>query len=295
MPVTGKTVHIPCGGLGGFRHIRRYLDSDKGSGVRDTALLLMEIVDLFYSLSDNSPNHESSALNDPTAVKLMVAMLSDTTGTGIVHAAYDRLAHLTARPQLIRQGALLSRAITVSRLRPRQKRHLLLLAGVDRAAATRIVDLDRATLAERARLGERLAEDSLIAAYDGATSYRTKVKLVEALGYCGTQRCLAHLIRRFNEPAYDLRGTNSCVHESIRYPILKTLVPYHPDAGILNADLRSLEPYGLDEPEAVSVYLGRFLEWAEKEYGVQPSDPSPPDAILRGACHPDPDRPGEYR
>jgi hypothetical protein len=134
------------------------------------------------------------------------------------------------------------------------------------------------TLAQRARLGDTAAEDSLLSLFNAASTYDRRAPLIGQMGYVGSKRLLRHLIVTFNDPIFEEKGWALCT--SIRLPTLKVFQRHHPGVPLLNSGF----PEKLGDSASVAAYTQRFVQWARDTYGVVPEDDPPALQILKRGC-----------
>lgn len=140
----------------------------------------------------------------------------------------------------------------------------------------------------RARLGDNLSEDTLINNFINEADYDKKSKYVKYLIYVGTDRCIKNIIINFNQPFFKVikyKKSDSCISESIRYPVLIGFRQIFPENALFNARLQEFNPFfnGFNRPEEVTRYLNEFKFWAKSKYGVEPVDPDP-TPVIKGFC-----------
>jgi hypothetical protein len=222
---------------------------------------------------------------DTALVGVLITMLSDSVlpHNAGAKTAREILLSYVAWPAIERQGAYLKTMVSASRLSERERVSLLVLSNLTETEERELSTGHRLSLGQRVRMGDIRAEDSLIALYDASESFhhRRTIGMDMALG--GSERCLRHLIVRFNDPVYKIRGWAKCT--SIRLPILKALQRHHPRESILNGDLmRITEGKSSEDSATVTAYVERFKVWARQTYGVAPERPDPEPQILARAC-----------
>jgi hypothetical protein len=129
----------------------------------------------------------------------------------------------------------------------------------------------RLPLYTRARLGDTLAEDTLLARYRRARQYSDKANLAQELGRAGTPRALTELVRSFNAPFFGVVA-RSCTTESIRRPILLALMPHHPNDPLLNDSLEVLiwDSKKHNDSAYLRRYYSQFADWAQRMYHTVP-------------------------
>jgi hypothetical protein len=194
------------------------------------------------------------------------------------------LLNYTAWPAIERQADFLGKMVRLSPLHDYRLHPLMALADLPDSLKDRLLEEGRRlSLAERARLGDRSAADSLLQRLESATSYDSFEKASEQIGFVGSKRLLRHLIRHYNRPLYKERGWLLC--SSARYPVLKVLQRHHPHLALLNTELRRLarSQDGVDSAKVVA-YNRRFEEWARATYGVVPEKKEQRIEIIKRPC-----------
>lgn len=240
----------------------------------------------FYNDSYSSFNTNYRYTNDDSLVKILIRCLSDTTNhsTKVIEWCAGSLVGYTARPQLIKHSKLIREMRNTVNEKIGGYRELLVLSNTDKKEADSLLKADSSMpLHYRARLGDIVAEDTLLAMYDAEkNNYFRKSKILKWLTFVGSEKCIKKLIFKLNEPLYDY--CKDKVHLTIRYKILKELYPLFPDVPSFRDEFykfQQLATGNLYNTELIKNFINQLLLWAEKKYGVKPEHEN--EYLLQGA------------
>lgn len=227
-------------------------------------------------------NDTSYVLNGGIYIDLLFEMLKEK----IDGASYDQivriLMHHTSRQAL--QKHEYKNIIKNAPLGYNDKIELLGLMKLDKNETDSLLNDKRTPLFVKARLGDKNAEDSVIAQYKNQKYYRYKKEKLQLLFYVGNDRVLHYIASYFNEPFYEDRG--GCINESIQYRILLGLRQFHPYEPLLNkalAELSKKQMFFRNDDE-VGQYLIEVRKWITNTYDVAFVHKVPEKPILRGLC-----------
>ncbi len=130
----------------------------------------------------------------------------------------------------------------------------------------------------------RLINEYVTARKDHHAGAKTGKKLV----MCGTDRCVKELIKYFNtEPLFRegkvFQSEEICTLSTMRTDRVERLRRLHPHNPLLNDSLFILEKFRENsyDRERVKRFFREFLEWAKREYGVEPIDEEPPPVMAQ--------------
>jgi len=139
----------------------------------------------------------------------------------------------------------------------------------------------------RALLGDIQAEDSIIARFEKANTYKDKHKFaLKYLRQIGSPGCSKALIRALNTPVkYE---DKDCIFPMVyyaRYSIIQALGYIHPEVPFIRRELSLIGENGADiygGKGRVKEFLRRIYSWAEKTYNEKPVEPEPEPDIGGG-------------
>lgn len=281
---TGR--EIPCGGSV-TKPVFDTLVNDKpiAAWYLHKKILLQHFL-RFYNNSYNADNSNYHLVNEDTIVKILIRCLSDTTDFSdkVIEQCTESLIGNTARPQLIKHSKLIREIRNSVNEKNKSYKELLILSNTDKKEADSLLKADSTMpLHYRARLGDIVAEDTLLAMYDAEKkNFFRKNKIIKWLTFVGSEKCIKKLIIKLNEPLY-----NYCkgkVHLTIRYEILKKLYSLFPEVPVFRDEFYKFQQFGtgnLYNTELINKFINQLITWAEKKYGVKPEHEN--EYLLQGA------------
>jgi hypothetical protein len=133
----------------------------------------------------------------------------------------------------------------------------------------------------RARLGDTLAEQKLIAAFKQETNFIRKTKMPILLGLAGTPACAKALVAEIDSPLI-IKMKNS--YTSMLVYVIKALGMIHPEEKFLRFDINYIETNGdknYGGPKKIAEYIDKVRKWAERTYHIKFKNPKP-EPLLNG-------------
>ncbi|MBD3321168.1 MAG: hypothetical protein GF350_08755 [Chitinivibrionales bacterium] len=278
----GKVV-VPCGGE---KNIFKSFLGKSYSEWQDSSSYLIKSYFHICVISYKIEGNKSNLLTDSILIDIAICFLSDTSSKrkSISDIGWKVIFEHVPYELIWKNSIKIQDALEKADFEKSKKIYAYLLTDLPDSTKAGYKEIEYLPLYLKARLGIDSAEDKLIEQYASAQSYQKKKKLVEELIYVGSEKCLKHLIKGFNEPFF--AGTKRCLAESIRLPIIEGLQKHYYTVPELNEEFRIFlglkgRKQNANNAEMVTAYLEKFKKWAKTEFGIEPEDPDPEPLLFR--------------
>lgn len=174
----------------------------------------------------------------------------------------------------------------------KDKKELIILSDPPENIRMEMIKDSTINLPFKARLGDNMAEDSLIQILKEAKNFLDASKAINNLFICGTKKSLSSIFNEFNSPIYS-KNRMGCINNSLRKVIIEGLQRYYPDEKLLNDRYNSLyretsvvkicEQYYCFDKE-IKKYLEGVVIWGKKEFGTTPRGEIGEPILFKGPC-----------
>ncbi|MDR0308280.1 MAG: hypothetical protein LBI42_15810 [Chitinispirillales bacterium] len=250
------------------------------------------IVDVFNLLSKEEADYRRSSLifglghigtgllinegynglvREPLIVELLVCALSDNE-LRVRELAFKWLTDHTEWRLLLPFKSDIQKAITKHDFADPVK--LLCLVNLTESEKKQWLKSEKThTLAQRAALGDRKSEDSLITLFKEAKIFDDFENVAADLAFVGSQKSRIALVKGLETDISKILPATVISVSGIS-AVITELRRLHPDEPLLNSEFRNLqEPIytktGIIDDPKIKDYLTKLAKWAESTYGVK--------------------------
>ncbi len=270
-----KRFIIPCGGKTS-NSIFDTLISNKKLTLKDWYFNGKNIIDFYINFYRNYYKYENSKYllaTNGKIIKLAISFLGDTTNIAdyAIRKSALLLSNNTSYPHLKKYEEEIRKYKNNKNINSKEYIDLLVLTTTDKYIADSLLLNKDIPLHYRARLGDTIAEDSLINIFSEENVFRSKVILIDQLIFVGSKKCLKSLIENFNEPVYGY-CFNRKVENTIKAPILNGFYKLFPDIPIICEEYSKFKKFQSNPADTIIVkdYIHNFLQWASVYLNAKP-------------------------
>ncbi len=279
VPLNGK---YPCIGFQFYDVFEEFETRDLDDWRNNEVDLFMSFRGLCQNISASDKKAKSVLLTDTNLVKIALACLADmgpnkqsinSIGANIIRQMIPYTL-IEANSSTIRQ-VIKDAAITLD-----EKEWLIGFTGLDTAEVYKVTGSRYRyfSLQTKAKLGDMQAESQIMETLENEKDYSKLKHTIEALGYIGTAKTLNTIASRFGETWSDTNiivkryninefYLDTCIAETIKYPILLEFQKNYPTEEIFNRELHTL--IKKNNQEKISDYYNRVANWFSKKYGIE--------------------------
>lgn len=266
---------VPCGGTTTAEYFDSLI-SKKDIAIDSWYKRSEQIVTFFsnfYSTSYRSSGSGYALVTSDFLVQLAISMLSDTTviSSYAIQTGTRLLKFSTSYPVLLKHNKELQLCKNKVNSSTEEFLEILILSTNNKAYSDSLLRLKVMPLHYRAKLGDAIAEDSLIRQFVTDTIFSHKINLVFNLGFVGSLKCQKALITQFNAPVYGYcRNKHSII--TIKPGIIECFYHLYPDIPVISNDYTKYITFQKSPTDTVASreYIQRFLKWAEDSLKVEP-------------------------
>jgi hypothetical protein len=266
---------VPCGGSNSVTTFNT-LVNNKGASLKDWHVNNQKIImffEDFYSDSYRSTEKNYTLVTDPFLIKLAIALLGDTTNMSgyALSVASSLLQSCTPYPVLVKYGSEIRKAMNHENCNKKEYIELLILTNTDKTEADSLLKNKGLPLHYKARLGDKLAEDSLIKVFRNETVFEKRIDEIQQLIFVGSINCQKALISVFNAPVYGYCYKSKVINTT-KAPILDGFYRLYPEVAFISNGFSKFIRFerSFSDTSASREYIDVFLKWAFDTFKVKP-------------------------
>jgi len=237
-------------------------------------------------LSKISSTTNAFIIQDEIVFKLCISIIANYPKNYIGQQAFENLCKYARYDHLMKYSDEIKCALAnKSKIGDYRVEELLAYVKLDSLEKKKMLEQKYLSTHIRARLGDTVAGNDLIKAYNNEKIYYNRKDLIYKLGVAGTPKCLNALIKNFNDTIFDNEG--NCGKISMTNYVIPKFGRLHPDNQLLTSDFENLTKYPRKKPtnEEVTTYLHKVIDWMKQTYGVSPDISEPlPFIVVDGIC-----------
>lgn len=221
------------------------------------------------------PKIPGTLLNNDPLVSCYVSMLAygDKFGTWLPLEAFSYLLDFTPYGMLEKHGESIRYFLPAAPESDKQKERLIALTNPPAEVRDTLIKSTRLSRAYKARLGDTIAQKSILEDFAKADFYQAW-DLTKELSICGTKECLKTLASAFGDTSYFIKNESGRIVRTIRPAIVNAFQKYYPSDTLFNQMYdkltgRVLHFNGdLTDTMVVYPYVRAVAQFLKKEYGV---------------------------